>query len=305
MIDFVAIDFETANTNRDSACSVGLAVVEDGKLIKSFSNLICPPTLDFNRFNTQVHGLTEENVKNSPSFAELWLSLKPLISDMPLVAHNAPFDMSVLIASAKQARIELPEIEYFCTLKLCRTLMPGLHNHKLGTLAKLFGVHLNHHEAESDAIACAHIAIRLSGLASSIDFKINTKKLQEFCPQTTHKQSSQSGTANPTTNDIIAPANPDGRFNNLRFVLTGGMCFLTRSETKAIIEAQGGGVVSAVSNKTNYVVVGHDHWQRYQNDGVTTSKLKKALEVEAKDGQIKIIPEDTFYKLIEDSSPST
>lgn len=299
MIDFVAIDFETANTNRDSACSVGLAVIENGKLSKSFNSLICPPVLDFNRFNVQVHGLTEVDVKDSPSFAEIWPHLISLIDNKPLVAHNAAFDMSVLNASAKQAAIKLPNIEYFCTLKLCKDLLPGLHNYRLGTLAKIFGLNLNHHEAQSDAVACAQIAIRLSGIADSVDHEIVTRGLQDSSTQVPYEQALQTPTNAPNPDCMILPANPDGRFKDMRFVLTGNMYYLTRNEAIKVIEAQGGKVVSAVSGQTDYVIVGGNTWQKYQADESTTGKLKKALEIQSKSGCIKILPEDVFYKLIE------
>jgi DNA polymerase III subunit epsilon len=96
MMDFVAIDFETANEKRSSACAIGLTTVREGQIVDSFSRLIRPPELRFSFWNSKVHGLTENDVKDSPTFDELWPELLPLLENQIVVAHNASFDISVL-----------------------------------------------------------------------------------------------------------------------------------------------------------------------------------------------------------------
>ena len=104
---FVAIDFETANHSRDSACSVGIAIAEGGRLVALERRLIRPPTSEF--FFTYIHGLTWNEVRDEPSFAEVWRDLDPVIAGADfLAAHNASFDRSVLHACCATHRLRLP-----------------------------------------------------------------------------------------------------------------------------------------------------------------------------------------------------
>jgi len=163
--DFVAFDFETATGDRDSACSLGVAVVRDGELAEVRSWLICPPQPDFSPFNVRIHGITEDDVAGEPDFGELWSEVAPYLSADVLVAHNAPFDLGVLRALMARYRLRAPRGVAICTCSLARRTMPDLPNHRLPTVADAFGIELEHHDAASDALACAGIARLCSALA--------------------------------------------------------------------------------------------------------------------------------------------
>ena len=98
MKDFAAIDFETANYERTSVCSVGLVVMRDGKIADRFYSLIHPEPDYYTYWNTRVHGLTQADTNHAPIFPEVWRKVEPLIVDLPLVAHNKAFDESGLKA---------------------------------------------------------------------------------------------------------------------------------------------------------------------------------------------------------------
>lgn len=162
-MNFTAIDFETANYNRDSACQIGLVVVRDNRVTDRFSSLINPETDHFvARFTREIHGISARDVRDSPNFGQLWPELIPYIEQAPLlVAHNAPFDMGVLRSCLEKFGIHARLPDAYCTLKQARDLLPGMANYKLDTLSRKFGVELQHHEALSDANAAAVIAIEL------------------------------------------------------------------------------------------------------------------------------------------------
>ena len=90
MKDFAAIDFETANEQRTSVCSVGVVVVRGGEIVDRFYSLIRPEPEYYSYWNTRVHGLTLEDTAEAPVFPYVWEKVAPLIEGLPLVAHNVP-----------------------------------------------------------------------------------------------------------------------------------------------------------------------------------------------------------------------
>ena len=161
MKDFVAIDFETANGNRSSVCSVGIVIVRDGVVTDRIYELIKPEPEYYQYGNTMVHGLTSADTKDSPTFPEVWASIAPRIEGLPMVAHNSPFDSGCLRAVFKTYRMDYPEYEFYCTLKASRKLFQNIENHRLSTVALHCGYNLtNHHHALADAEACAVIALK-------------------------------------------------------------------------------------------------------------------------------------------------
>ena len=161
MRDFAAIDFETANGYRSSVCSVGLIIVRDGVITEKIYELIKPEPNYYSFWNTQVHGLTNEDTDSSSVFPDVWSSIAPRIQGLPLVAHNSSFDSGCLRAVFKTYRMDYPEYEFHCTLKASRKLFKDMENHKLNTVAMRCGFQLtNHHHALADAEACAVIALQ-------------------------------------------------------------------------------------------------------------------------------------------------
>ena len=98
MQDFAAIDFETANNERSSVCSVGVVVVWGGEIVDKFYSLIKPEPEYYNYWCSQVHGLCADDTDNAPIFPEVWKQIEPKIAGLPLVAHNKAFDESCLKA---------------------------------------------------------------------------------------------------------------------------------------------------------------------------------------------------------------
>lgn len=163
MTKICAIDFETANASMLSACSIGVSVIEDGVLSEWWSTLICPPETanEFSVYNMMIHGITPDMVKDAPDFPEVFERLKESMKDAVLCAHNAAFDMKVLRSLCEYYCIEIPENEYFCTVRLSRSVLPFLQRHRLNDVSEYFGIELNHHDAASDARACALIVLNI------------------------------------------------------------------------------------------------------------------------------------------------
>ena len=161
--DFVAIDFETANNNKSSICSCGIVMVKDGEVQDKKHFLIRPNVLKFNKRNTEIHGLSIKDVEDKPTFDRLWPEIKEFINEELVVAHNASFDLTALRAVLDSYHLDYPDIDYICTVNLAKKTVKDVPNHKLNTLAQHFNIPLNHHDALSDAEACARLVCNICG----------------------------------------------------------------------------------------------------------------------------------------------
>ena len=156
---FVAFDVETPNHYNNRMSSIGITVIENGKIVDSFSSLVCPETY-FDAFNMTLTGITPEMVDEAPSFPELWQEISPLMRSGILAAHNAAFDLRVLSRCLMDYEIDDPRFaRYLCTVTMGRKCYPNLPNHKLDTLCRCRGIALDHHRADSDSLACASLLL--------------------------------------------------------------------------------------------------------------------------------------------------
>ena len=125
-MDFVAIDFETATSKRTSACSVGVCEVQNDEIVIRDSFLIKPEPFKFDEYNTMIHGITPDRVIDELTFDEMWCDLWPYINGKTVVAHNADFDISVLLSTLDFYEIPYPTFDYLCTVKLSQKAYPNL-----------------------------------------------------------------------------------------------------------------------------------------------------------------------------------
>ncbi len=174
MMDFIAIDFETANASRDSACSLGMVKVVNNQVVGEWYELIRPPIMHFDYRNIMIHGITPEDVKDSQNFGALWPVIQDFVGDFPLIAHNAAFDFSVLRYCLDTYQLEYPELNYFCTVIAAKVTWPHLTHHDLHTVSRSLNFKFKHHNALEDARACANILI-------SACVYNDTKTLEEYC----------------------------------------------------------------------------------------------------------------------------
>lgn len=156
---FLAIDFETANYFPDSACAVGLALVDNNQITKKESYLIRPPSRNF--MFTYIHGIEWEDVMDKPTFGELWPEISEYFDGIDFaVAHNSPFDRRVLENCCMKYRKPVPAVEFKCTVQLSRKVL-GMRPANLKYVCEQLNIELNHHDALSDTLACAQIMIEV------------------------------------------------------------------------------------------------------------------------------------------------
>ena len=163
-LDFVAIDFETANSSPASPCAVGLVRVEAGEITQSLSMFFKPPSPNnyFLSGNIAVHGIKPDDIVDAPDWLDALPELLLFTEGMPLIAHNASFDMSVLKASAAAVNFDLPNLSYGCSLKMSRKTY-NLESYRLNAVAYAIGhEEFQHHDALADSDACARIVMHMA-----------------------------------------------------------------------------------------------------------------------------------------------
>jgi DNA polymerase-3 subunit epsilon len=156
-VRFVALDFETADYGRDSACALSIVIVENDAIADVWTTLIRPPRREF--AFTYLHGIAWEHVKSKPSFGELWEEIAQKLAGMSFIAaHNASFDRSVLRACCQVAAVQPVELSFVCTVRAARSIW-GFYPTTLADVCRQLRIPLWHHDAESDARACARILL--------------------------------------------------------------------------------------------------------------------------------------------------
>ncbi len=162
-LDYIAIDFETANYYKNSACSVGLVRLIDGKETDSVYSLIHPAKMYFiPEWTETIHHISYDDVRDKPYFPEVWDTIvMPFINktpDIPLVAHNGNmFDMPVIKNCCEYFGMEVPKLEYFDSLIVAKKTWPDLESHRLTALGEYFKIEYLAHDALEDSRTCGQI----------------------------------------------------------------------------------------------------------------------------------------------------
>lgn len=303
-MEFVAIDFETANERRSSVCSLGLAVVKNYKVIEQKYWLIRPKQLDFSRFNVAIHGITEKDVRDKPNFYELWPSIKKFLENKLVIAHYASFDMSVLRGVLDEYEIPYPDLQYSCTWVISRRTWPTLLSHSLDLIADYLGIDFQHHHALEDALACAEIAVRAcqeTGAKSLVDLAHKLKYLNGHLYPGGYEPLSQSASSRPRPRPRIIP--PDGDFDkdhplyNKTVVFTGTLKSMVRREAWRKVRNLGGRCSTAVNEYIDYLVVGTQDYKKLKGK-IRSSKMLRVERLNELGCDIEVINESDFVKMI-------
>ena len=304
-LTFTAIDFETASHERNSACSVGLAVVEDGEVTSKHHWLVRPPSDYFAPYNVGIHGITQEMVAREPRFCDLWPEISALIRG-PLLAHNASFDISVLRHTLDAYRIPYPELWYFCSYLLARDQWPGLLSYSLDMVAHHLGLPLAHHQAADDALASALVVVlaarqsTLSCLMRLLEARGQTMgqlypggyvPAQARChPLRTGRRGNQ---IEPRT-DCFDEAHP---LYGCTVVFTGTLQSMPRLAAKQAVVDVGGHCADSVSRDVDYLVVGDQDFSLLKGH-TKSSKTRRAEELCQQGYRIEIVSENNFLRLL-------
>ncbi|WP_234991293.1 3'-5' exonuclease [Sphingobacterium psychroaquaticum] len=170
---FTAIDFELATADYTSVCAVGIVKVENSQIVDEFYGLVQPPGNKYMWQTTRVHGIKSKDTKDAPTFAEIFPKIEPYLKQQKMVAHNEKFDREVLMKTMTRFELpykslQLPKM-WECTSKIYSA--KGFKKTKLSICCAIMGIELHHHDALSDARACAQLYIRRDQVTSELIMK--------------------------------------------------------------------------------------------------------------------------------------
>ena len=291
-LNFVAIDFETANFDRASVCAVGLTKVVDDRVVTTDSWFVRPPTgLDFT--NTYLHGIGPAHVASAPSWTETLQRIAGVTAGVPLVAYS-PFDRGVYNAANTLTGSTPGGFDFLDALAVVRHHCQ-LPSHRLPLVVAHFGLpDFDHHEAGADSLACALITLRiaeergagsLEELWSSIPTRPRARAARSYTKQADLPQASlEADPGHPLFGEVVC--------------FSGDLDSYTRPEAQKIVASFGATVSANVTKKTSLVVMGGFDPATLRPGATLSTKIQRAQELAASGQSVEIVTEQTFLEIL-------
>jgi len=290
-LDFVALDFETANSNYASICQIGIVIFRDGKIDEKVCQLIDPESF-FEGINMARHGIKENEVKGKPTFSQFSETLNSYLQDQ-IVVHYQPFDYSAYHQACELHGLEPVDCIWLDVAKVVRRLWFGFQHSGYGleNVSAQLGINYKPHDACEDAGAAGQVFIEacnqsgrtIKDWTRRINWKINKRKLIKIQPAGTIIEKKGKASA-PVVEDTENP------FYGKRVVVSGDFDnWPWRDELVEILIKKGARVTQAVSGSTNILCIGKSAGP------VKIEKMEDNIE-QGKDA--KIITERQLLKLL-------
>jgi DNA polymerase-3 subunit epsilon len=290
-LSFVAIDFETANFDRDSACAVGVTKVVNGEVGPTRSWYVQPPG-DASFTNTYLHGIGPEHVVGAPTWTETLRLLMVITDGLPLVAYS-PFDKGVYNAANRVSGIEDPGFVFLDALAIARRHCQ-LPSHRLPLVVEHLGLpSFDHHEAGADSRACALVALRIAeerGLDTLEELWAKAPK-----PRTRSPREYVRNADLPQPSEEADPSHP---LFGETVCFSGDLESYTRSRAQEVVASFGASVSSNVTKKTTLVVTGGFDPASLRPGATLSSKVMRAKELASTGQSIEIVTEKTFLEIL-------
>ena len=315
-LNFVALDFETANGSRASACAIGLVKVEYGVVTGTMSRLFRPPIGfdEFSGWNIAIHGITPAMVAKEKRFVEVWPDISRFIGDLPILAHNAAFDLSVLRSTLTASQLDWPEYSYGCTMEMSRGLF-DLTSHSLSFVTHKAGIvwdESKHHDALYDAEICAEIAIAMSKLKDQTDLQALADALgltlgqiysdgYQSCRSSRYRGAPGHTRIKSSAHEIEVnyAADSNHPLYGKHIVFTGALHSMSRNDAWIEVAKVGGIPIENVTKATNVIVVGQQDISKLKEGATNSEKYQRAEALKAKGYDIEVMLERDFLAYIE------
>lgn len=291
MQSIAVLDFETANHQPNSACQLGIAIVEPWKIIREKRWMIRPQRLYFSPRCVAVHGITAKDVLNAPTWEEIWPEVSQWIDGSVIVAHNAGFDANVLMSTCLAHEIAISPIDVLCTRLISKRSWPALRSHSLASMAEYLSIVFAHHDALEDAKVSARLLIEAASKSGAEDLEQLEEQLglvrgrvwsdrvrhprtvrrsrietvaetpARYEPKRFNKDGSplQSGKQQRPrriADEILRNSLGNSPFAGKYMVLVGTLLGLDREDSAAFLSQLGARVQSDINMQTQYIIQG-------------------------------------------------
>lgn len=249
MYDFIALDFETAQGKRNSVCAIGIVAVKNNVITEKFWSLIKPPYNEYSPYNIKIHGITPDMTENAPTFETVYPSIKHYFHGNNVVCHNADFDFDVLRQTMQYYDIneELSIIPH-CTFKL--------YGRRLADCCAELNIALDHHNALSDAEACAKLFLIYNGIGSAVS---DMREDMDFRNMSTRfKSYGQRIKGDVLKKDLSLVEKIDNPFYNKKVVISGTYeHWPDRTHLAELMKHLGADIDAGISDSTNFLLSGN------------------------------------------------
>jgi DNA polymerase III subunit epsilon len=332
------IDFETANNRPNSACQIGVVLLDDWTIVGEHEWLIRPQRMYFSPQCIRVHGITARDCMSSPTWETVWTELFPLMDGRVVVAHNVGFDAAVLQATSQSYEIALPTLDIQCTRLIAKRAWPGQTGYGLASIAERLGIEFRHHNALEDARACAKIAIAAAAKCKATDLDSleeilglirgrmgidqirqprtvrQTKREQVSEPEPRYQQRlfRLDGTPSATKSEqvrrtrlradaILAGCEDSRPLSGKYVVLVHTLLGLEREDAVVFLSQLGAVVQSKINMQTHYVIVGTESVAvaGTESEPLTSTWMKDKVAERNEDGQpVRILSQRQLLAMI-------
>jgi len=281
-MEFVALDFETANADISSICQIGLVHFKDGTLQEEWKTYVDPEDF-FDEINISIHGIDETTVKGAPNLRDISSRISSYLDNRIAVCHTH-FDRVALHKACEKYSLRMPTCTWLDSARVTRRTWDqcAYKGYGLGNVCAILGYQFVQHDALEDAKAAAHVllaAIEKTG----IDLQGWLKRVKQ--------------PIDPSTSNIAREGNPDGFLYGEVLVFTGTL-EVTRCEAADMVANTGCAVATGVTKNTTIVVVGDVDARKLAPGQVKYAKHRKAENLIAQGYPIKIYRESDFKALI-------
>lgn len=293
---YTIIDIETTGLSPkyNEIIELSALQIRNEELAATFSTLV-KPTSPLDPFISTLTGITDDMLLDAPPIKIALSDFLNFIGTDILIGHNVNFDINFLYDNAENF-LNIPfRNDFIDTMRLFRKLCPNSEHHRLCDLAAYYNLsYVNQHRALADCqltLVCyqhlCHEIIEKYGTVHDFASLFKKKKL--------HSTSLKAADILPTESSY----DEDNPIFGKVFVFTGVLEKMPRKEAMQIVVNHGGINGDSVTKKTNYLVLGNNDYCKSIVDG-KSSKHKKAEKYKLEGQDIEIIPEGTFYDMIEE-----
>lgn len=277
-MNFVALDFETANPSMASICQIGIAEFEQGQLLDTWSSLIDPQDY-FSETNVGIHGIDEAQIVDAPCFSDVYPILVNRLAGRVVVSHT-PFDRVALWQTITRYGLPQFECQWLDFARVVRRTWPecARSGYGLRSIAAKLGIEFGHHDALEDARAAGTVLLRAIS-QSGIGIKDWLVK-----------------SVQPIGGAVNREGDPAGGLYGQCLVFTGALC-LPRRDAAEMAARVGCSVADSVSKMTSILVVGDQDIARLCPGESRSRKHRKAEALIAAGLPIRIIGEFDFLTM--------